>query len=222
MASRKVGVLTFHRCINYGSYWQARCLVEGLRAAGHDAVLLDHVSERVNRAEWRCALSPILPAPTTAPDRRLYRVKVDRFLDAFAGLPLSAPFDLDEPGGMEPCDLVIVGSDEVWNLRHPWYGRHRLFFGDGLRANRLASYAASFGNHDVHDGLDPGWRAALGPSATSRSGTPIPRPWWSGRWAAFRPWSSIPVCSFRPRRGPTRIWPTRSSFMATASLTGSS
>ncbi|MEZ2223471.1 response regulator transcription factor [Rhizobium sp. RCC_161_2] len=21
----KVGVLTFHRCINYGSYWQARC-----------------------------------------------------------------------------------------------------------------------------------------------------------------------------------------------------
>jgi hypothetical protein len=28
---RRVGVLTFHRCINYGSYWQARCLVEGLR-----------------------------------------------------------------------------------------------------------------------------------------------------------------------------------------------
>jgi hypothetical protein len=79
MASRKIGVLTFHRCINYGSYWQARCLVEGLRAAGHDAVLLDHVSDRVNRAEWRCALSPLLPAPTAAPDRRLYRAKVDGF-----------------------------------------------------------------------------------------------------------------------------------------------
>jgi hypothetical protein len=156
MASRKIGVLTFHRCINYGSYWQARCLVEGLRTAGHDAVLLDHVSDRVNRAEWRCALSPLLPAPTAAPDRRLYRAKVDRFLDAFAGLPLSAQFALDEPEGMEPCDLVIVGSDEVWNLRHPWYGRHRLFFGDRLKTNRLASYAASFGNHDVHDGLDPG------------------------------------------------------------------
>ena len=25
--SRTIGVLTFHRCINYGSYWQARCLV---------------------------------------------------------------------------------------------------------------------------------------------------------------------------------------------------
>lgn len=156
MAPAKIGVLTFHRCINYGSYWQARCLVEGLRAAGHDAVLLDHVSERVNRAEWRCALSPLLPAPTSAPDRRLYRAKIDQFLEAFADLPLSPAFDLDDPEGMEPCDLVIVGSDEVWNLRHPWYGRQRLFFGDRLKANRLASYAASFGNHDVYDGLDPG------------------------------------------------------------------
>jgi hypothetical protein len=162
MAPRNIGVLTFHRCINYGSYWQARCLVEGLRAAGHDAVLLDHVSERVNRAEWRCALSPVLPAPTNGPDRRLYRAKVERFLEAFAGLPLSAPFDLDEPEGMRPCDLVIVGSDEVWNLRHPWYGRHRLFFGDRLKTNRLASYAASFGNHNVHDGLDPGLARDLG------------------------------------------------------------
>src|SRR5690349_8232637 len=43
-SSLKIGVLTFHRCINYGSYWQARCLVDGLRARGHDAVLLDHHS----------------------------------------------------------------------------------------------------------------------------------------------------------------------------------
>jgi hypothetical protein len=85
MAPRKIGVLTFHRCINYGSYWQARCLVEGLRAAGHDAVLLDHVSERVNRAEWRCALSPSCRRRPRAADRRLYRAKVDRFVEAFAG-----------------------------------------------------------------------------------------------------------------------------------------
>ena len=33
------GVLTFHRCINYGSYWQARCLMEGLRRrAASDAL----------------------------------------------------------------------------------------------------------------------------------------------------------------------------------------
>ena len=102
---RKIGVLTFHKCINYGSYWQARCLIEGLRAAGHDAILLDHVSERVDRAEWRCALSPHLPAPTAAPDRRLFRAKIDRFLEAFDGFESLAlddfvrAFALAEP----PC-----------------------------------------------------------------------------------------------------------------------
>ena len=48
MANRKkVGVLPFHDCINYGAYWQARCLADGLRSMGHDAVILDHRSWRV-------------------------------------------------------------------------------------------------------------------------------------------------------------------------------
>ena len=42
----------------------------------------------------------------------------------------------------------------MWNFRHPWYGGQPLFFGEGVRADRLVSYAASFGNHDAADGLD--------------------------------------------------------------------
>jgi Polysaccharide pyruvyl transferase len=153
-APRRIGVLTFHRCINYGSYWQARCLVEGLRRRGLDAVLLDHRSERVDRAEWRCALTPHRPAPTRASDRAAYARKTRRFLSAFAALPLSPPFSLDQPEAVDACDLVLVGSDEVWNLRHPWYGGARLFYGAGLPARRLAAYAASFGNQPAADGLD--------------------------------------------------------------------
>ena len=39
----------------------------------------------------------------------------------------------------------MVGSDEVWNFRHPWYGGASIFFGDYCNADRLISYAASFG-----------------------------------------------------------------------------
>jgi len=53
-----VGILTFHRCINYGSYWQARCLVDGIRKLGPEAVLLDHRPVNIDRVEWRCALTP--------------------------------------------------------------------------------------------------------------------------------------------------------------------
>ena len=149
-----VGVLTFHRCINYGSYWQARCLVEGLRQRGLDAVLIDHRSTRVNRAEWRCALSPHLPAATRGSDRAAYARKARRFIEAFERLPLSRPVSLERPAESEGYDLVLVGSDEVWNQRHPWYGGYPLFYGQGAPGRRLAAYAASCGNQPASDRLD--------------------------------------------------------------------
>ncbi|WMT87658.1 polysaccharide pyruvyl transferase family protein [Pelagibacterium sp. 26DY04] len=157
----RIAVLTFHRCINYGSYWQARCLVEGLRERGHGAVLLDHHSERVKRAEWRSALQPLLPKRSEKADLPLYAGKTRRFLDAIDSLPLSKPFALDRPWEMDPHELVLVGSDEVWNLRHPWYGGHPVFFGEGVRAGQIASYAASFGNQDAGEGLDGRWAGKL-------------------------------------------------------------
>jgi hypothetical protein len=161
MSVQKIGVLTFHRCINYGSYWQARALVEGLRARGHDAVLLDHQSKRINRAEWKCAFRPVLPTPVPREDYVAYRQKMHAFFCAFEKLPLSPPFELDNPAAMEEYDTVVVGSDEVWNLWHPWYRGCSLFFGEGVRTRRLISYAASFGNFETWGWLDPQWAEPL-------------------------------------------------------------
>jgi len=153
-SGRRIGILTFHRCINYGSYWQARALVEGLRAAGHDAVLLEHHCQRVTLAEWRCAFQPMLPERAPRSDFARYAAKARKLLRAVDALPRSARFALDRPEEMDTFDLVLVGSDEVWNLRHPWYGNKSIFYGSGLKTARLASYAASFGNHDAASGLD--------------------------------------------------------------------
>ena len=157
MPSASIGVLTFHRCINYGSYWQARCLVEGLRARGHDAVLLDHRSALVDRAEWRCALRPAPGSWGERDDREVYAAKARKFFAAFDQLPMSSPFGLDDPEDAPPVGLALVGSDEVWNLRHPWYGGAELFYGEGLRAHRRASYAASFGNQPATGNLESRW-----------------------------------------------------------------
>jgi hypothetical protein len=105
MSGLHIGVLTFHRCINYGSYWQARCLVEGLRARGHHAVILDHDSRRINIAEWKCAFRPMLPTAVLKADYPLYREKMRHFFHAFEALPRSPRFPLDHPATMEPCDL---------------------------------------------------------------------------------------------------------------------
>jgi hypothetical protein len=56
---------------------------------------------------------------------------------------------------------VIVGSDEVWNLDHPWYGDCPLFFGERVRARRLAAYGASFGSYPAGKGLPRAWAKRL-------------------------------------------------------------
>ncbi|MDF2495620.1 polysaccharide pyruvyl transferase family protein [Sphingomonas sp.] len=151
---RKVGVLTFHRSINYGSYWQARCLVEGLRARGHDAELLDHRSRCVDWREARNAFQPTLPARTDPRHFAALGRKTRAMIAAVDALPLSPPFPLEDPAASPRYDAVVVGSDEVWNFRHPWFSGASIFFGNRLNTDRLVSYAASFGNHDAADGVD--------------------------------------------------------------------
>lgn len=154
---RSIGILTFHRCINYGSYWQARCLAEGLAAMTIARVhVLDHVSRQVERREWRCALGPELKPPgNLRAHRKALANKVRAFARAQRSLPLGDRFDLHRPETAGRHDAVVVGSDEVWNFRHPWYGGSASFFGEGVETDRLIAYAASFGSHDASEGIDP-------------------------------------------------------------------
>jgi hypothetical protein len=84
-----------------------------------------------------------------------YGRKIRAFLKAQNRLPLSRAFSLDQPETMNEFDSVIVGSDEVWNLKHPWYGGKELFFGKRIRSRSLVSYAASFGNYPATEVLPP-------------------------------------------------------------------
>jgi hypothetical protein len=163
MTRPAVGILTFHRCINYGSYWQARALADGLAARGYAPVVVDHCSARVNVRELRCALEPTLPTPVTAGDRRRYAVKARRLLAASDALPLTPRVPLECPEVWPEFDTIVVGSDEVWNLQHPFYGGYRAFFGDGLPTRRLVAHSASVGNYaPERSRLDPEWSARLG------------------------------------------------------------
>jgi hypothetical protein len=151
---KKIGVLTFHRCINYGAYWQARSLVDGLRAMGHDAVILDHRSWRVTVRELTWGLWPVSPDFILPLDYLRYARKEWAFVRAISRLPRSRPFRLERPAGMKHCDMVLVGSDEVWSPKHAWYGTCPIFYGKGVRTDRLAAYATSFGGHAASEGLD--------------------------------------------------------------------
>lgn len=161
LVSLRVGVLTFHRPINYGSYWQARCLTEGLRTIGYEAEIIDHDTPASRAAERRISLRPTLPTSVPREDVPRYKAKIRSFEESHCHLPRSGATSLDRLHELEPYDAVVVGSDEVWNLRHPLFGSRVAFFGVGLPAPRVISYAASFGNYSCWEGLGVPWPELL-------------------------------------------------------------
>jgi len=158
---QRIGILTFHKCFNYGAYWQARCLVEGIQAIGHHAIILDHWSWAANFAEWKCGFLPFKRNLRALADCAAYGRKLLAFEQARAWFPLSRSFPLDRPDNLDSYDLVVVGSDEVWNTGHAWYGGKGLFFGIGLRCPALVAHAASFGSHSASVPLSPSLTNAL-------------------------------------------------------------
>lgn len=152
---QRIGILTFHKCFNYGAYWQARCLVEGIQAMGHHSIILDHWSWAANMAEWKCGFLPFKRNLRALADCAAYGRKLLAFEQARARFPLSRSFPLDRPDNLDSYDLVIVGSDEVWNTGHAWYGGKGLFFGIGLDCAPLLAHAASFGSHPASEPLAP-------------------------------------------------------------------
>ncbi len=136
--------------------------MEGLRGLGHEAEILDHDCAASRVGEHRLSLRPTLPTPVTREDAKRYGAKIRAFAEPLCHLPRSRPVSLDRIGDLEPYDAVVVGSDEVWNLRHPLFGGRVAFFGVGLPARRVVSYAASFGGYSCWEGLGAPWTELLG------------------------------------------------------------
>jgi hypothetical protein len=120
---------------------------------GYDVEILDFYSCAATHAEWRVALRPTQPLANAPGDSALYKRKTRKFGVAFDQLPLSKPFPLEQPELLEHYHAIIVGSDEVWNLRHPWFAGIPTFFGAGLPCKLKISYAASFGNYSCWEGI---------------------------------------------------------------------
>jgi len=115
----KVGILTFHRSINYGSYLQGYSLAKALKEhTGYDVEIIDYnlrsaelkfladivVTKNISQipknvikySKFRCALRKKMPLS----EQRLISdnlAEAERFLD-------------------NRYDVIIVGSDEIWKI----------------------------------------------------------------------------------------------------------
>jgi hypothetical protein len=152
----KIGILTFHDGINHGAFLQVYALQEFLISYNFDVEIINYKSAKHKKLEIEHFIffkpyfnfNPIWFLKNTK--RRLDNLrKVIKFKKCHKHLKITDYIDSIDKIQTEKYDVVITGSDEIWNYNNAICGFDTTYFGKGIKSKKLISYAASFGNVDT-------------------------------------------------------------------------
>lgn len=146
----RVGILSKHRVVNYGSFLQAFALKRMLEKMGHKVSFIDLKPEegkKVNylfdEPKWKRIARNLIRKRDLTKYVDFYNARQELFLDKlFRRLGLSV-----NPSYNSKYDAVLIGSDEMFNCTEEgvFWGESMQMFGEGIESPNIFSYAASFG-----------------------------------------------------------------------------
>ena len=120
----KIGILTFHCAHNYGAVLQAYALVTYLRKRGDDAEIIDYRPKSLVKSHgifpynkfvsktFKGKIKYLLHILPYLNVRRIRARKMSSFIES---LPLSSKKYTEVDKVLHGYDIVICGSDQVWN-----------------------------------------------------------------------------------------------------------
>ena len=152
----RIGILTYHDGLNHGAYLQAFATMRILQEAGHDIRIINYK----NREHW--LQEDVRPwFKYRRPVRFIDRIKKQRaFKEDHKRFAMTAFTKSPDKVQKLDFDVVVVGSDVVWNYKI--FGFDALYFGK-LPARRVISYASSFGWANLEgkhpDGVEQGLKS---------------------------------------------------------------
>lgn len=138
----KVGLLSMHRVYNFGSFWQAYCLMQMLKANGaSDVEFIDIIpgqKDTVTHYKKKFSFSKIKRIP--------YYMFQKKKANIFRGVQASKLGLKDTMNYSTDYDAIVIGSDEVFHFTQssPW-GLSTQLFG-GMDHDHISTYAACFGS----------------------------------------------------------------------------
>lgn len=154
----KVGILSMQRIINYGSFLQAYALKTMLEELGHEVEFVDyHVGAPLvssGSKKQKTGLSGkiskgIEALSYDAPLKQ--KIQFIKYKKEFAEKYHHILGLTKEPNYTPELDVLIIGSDEVFNCvqANPNVGYSLQMFGKDSKAKKTITYAASFGNTTI-------------------------------------------------------------------------
>lgn len=152
---KTIGILTFHRAINYGALLQAYGLQEALKGLGQNAKVIDYrcpFVEKAYRLTWGLNKKKLKSYIITFKGMSKVKEKNQMFR-AFASkrLDLSKVYNASDVKQIEnDFDEIITGSDQVWNMDIS--GNDRNFLLESLKdSKKKNSYAVSLGTYKLSE-----------------------------------------------------------------------
>ena len=130
----KIGIITVYDAVtNIGSFLQAFSMKTVLEQLGHEVVFIEKESCWKTIASCALHINP----------KRSFLLRLKRCINykiALNKLQLLPQVALDSSG----IDLLIYGSDEIWNMDNPYF-KDSFFFGANVPRIPKVAYAASMG-----------------------------------------------------------------------------
>lgn len=155
----KIGILTFHRAINYGAVLQCFALYKKIESLGHDVEIIDYRPASIEKyrllfhkhdfimrkgilKKIRYVLSSLLLILT----KKRTAKKFDTFLNNGMKFSNIVHFPNDIP---KYYDLILFGSDQIWNPE-TCEGLDKIYWGQFEHGRTmLVTYAASIGRINI-------------------------------------------------------------------------
>lgn len=163
----KVGIITFHRAINYGAVLQAFALNESIKKLGYVPITIDyknpHIEKIYNPKHFNYrSLKSFLSGILTYNRRKMKKERFEEFREKYFILDQTSNlYATENIRHLDSYDKFITGSDQVWNYAPTQFDKAYFldFVSDSRKKN---SYAASFGFDKVPDEYLGDYKAFLG------------------------------------------------------------
>lgn len=153
-----IGILTVHKQINYGAILQTYALQSTLERMGHRVVVLDRnidsttgpILGPLSNGSLRCWIQMLVRECLGLWDIKdiIRRVRSLLFIKKHLHLSKYKFNDWTDAPKELGVDLIVVGSDQIWNTKHH---DPRVFLLEGAPNIPVITYAASFGTNAIAD-----------------------------------------------------------------------
>ena len=155
----KIGILTFHRALNYGAVLQCYALMRYLQDRGHNVTIVDYRPDGIekyrqlipndmvwNRKGILMKVKGLLVSLLLLKKKIKARHAFDVFLDKY--IPLTKRIVRSNSICLNEFDYLVIGSDQVWSPTI-CNGFDSIYWGCFPHHDvKLLTYAASIGGHN--------------------------------------------------------------------------